>query len=292
MDSSTQRKATAANGFFILLLNLAVLGGGIFLLLNSAPLGNTGGIVAAMLLIAAAAISMAGLFVVQPNSAKALVFFGKYIGSVDSEGFWWANPLAGRRDVSLRVNNFNSEQLKVNDERGNPIEIAAVVVWRVGDTARALFDVQNYHQFVSIQSETVVRNLAARFPYDPHHGDEAGKSLLSDGDEIAEMLKNELQTRLKVAGVTILDARLTHLAYSPEIAQAMLKRQQAEALVSARFAIVEGAVSMVELALDQLSAKGIVELDEERKAIMVNNLMVALVSESETHPVLNAGSLY
>lgn len=230
-----------------------------------------------------------GLFVVKPNEARVLVFFGRYIGSVREAGYHWANPWAVRPRVSLKVRNFNSEKLKVNDAHGNPIEIAAVVVWRVVDSAKALFDVDTYEGFVAIQSETAIRALASRFPYDAPEGE---PSLRGEPETIAHDLRVELQDRLKVAGVEVLEARLTHLAYAPEIAQAMLRRQQAQAIIAARQKIVEGAVGMVRMALEQLAEQGVVSLDEERKASMVNNLLVALVSESEAQPVLNTGSLY
>ena len=228
----------------------------------------------------------AGLFTVQPNEAVALVFLGRYVGSVRDEGFHFANPLAQRKRVTLRVRNFTSDKLKVNDAHGNPIEIAAVVVWRVVDTAKALFQVENYQSFVTIQSEAAIRALASRYPYDAE-----GKSLRGNPEEIAEELKGELQERLKVAGVEVLEARLTHLAYAPEIAQAMLRRQQALAVVAARKLIVEAATTMVKEALSGLEAQGI-PLDEERRAAMVNNLMVALVAEAQVQPVVNVGTLY
>lgn len=286
-----ERRATRINGFAILFVCLGLGGSAFALLVASERLASPGLVVGGLITSFIAALLLPGFFVVSPNTAKVLVFFGRYVGSVTQEGFWWSNPLARRRPISLRVQNFNSETIKVNDQRGNPIEIAAVLVWKVTNPARSLLDVENYERFVEIQSETVVRSLASRYPYDPHE-DEPGKSLLTDGDEVAEQLRAELQTRAQVAGVQIMDARITHLAYAPEIAQAMLKRQQAEALVSARFAIVEGAVSMVKLALGRLKTQDIVDLDEERKAQMVNNLMVALVSDSEASPVINAGTLY
>ncbi|GAB5602881.1 SPFH domain-containing protein [Thermus sp. FJN-A] len=227
-----------------------------------------------------------GLFTVQPNEGAALVFLGRYVGSVREEGFHFANPLAQRKKVSLRVHNFTSDKLKVNDAHGNPIEIAAVVVWRVVDTAKALFQVENYQAFVAMQSEAAIRGLASRYPYDAE-----GKSLRSNPEEIAEELQAEVQERLKVAGVEVLEARLTHLAYAPEVAQAMLRRQQALAVVAARRLIVEAAVGMVREALSGLEAAGLA-LDEERKAAMVNNLMVALVSEAQAQPVVNVGTLY
>lgn len=231
-------------------------------------------------------LSGAGLITVQPNEARVLTFLGRYVGSVREAGFHYVNPFTVKRRVSLRVHNFNSDRLKVNDAQGNPIEIAAVVAWRVVDSAKALFQVEDYASFVAIQSETALRALASRYPYD---GEE--KSLRGNPEELAEELKREVEERLKVAGVEVLEARLTHLAYAPEIAQAMLRRQQAQAVVAARRLIVEAAVGMVKEALLGLEAQGIA-LDEERKAAMVNNLMVALVSEAQAQPVINAGTLY
>jgi len=231
----------------------------------------------------------AGLFVVQPNEARVLVLFGKYIGSVREAGFWYANPFAVKRHVSLRIRNFNSEKIKVNDLKGNPVEIAAVVVWQVIDSARALFDVDHYENFVAIQSETAIRALASEYPYD---AEEDVPSLRARPQEIADRMQHQVQARLEIAGVEVRDARISHLAYSPEIAQTMLRRQQAEAVISARRKIVEGAVGMVDQALRMLSEKKIVELDQEKKATMVNNLMVALVSESQAQPVINTGTLY
>jgi regulator of protease activity HflC (stomatin/prohibitin superfamily) len=232
----------------------------------------------------------AGIFVVQPNEARVLVLFGKYIGSVRNSGFWYANPFAVKRHVSLRIRNFNSEKIKVNDLHGNPIEIAAVVVWQVVDSARALFDVDHYENFVAIQSETAIRALASEYPYDVE--DEEVASLRSRPQEIADRMKHQVQTRLEIAGVEVNESRISHLAYAPEIAQAMLRRQQAQAVIAARRKIVEGAVGMVEQALHTLSEQKIVTLDEEKKATMVNNLMVALVSEVQAQPVINTGTLY
>jgi regulator of protease activity HflC (stomatin/prohibitin superfamily) len=232
----------------------------------------------------------AGFFVVQPNEARVLVLFGKYIGSVRDSGFWYANPFAVKRHVSLRIRNFNSEKIKVNDLHGNPIEIAAVVVWSVVDSARALFDVEHYENFVAIQSETAIRALASEYPYDAE--DENVLSLRGKPQEVSERMKVQVQTRLEIAGVEVKDARISHLAYSPEIAQTMLRRQQAQAVIAARKKIVEGAVGMVDQALRTLSEQNIVKLDEEKKATMVNNLLVALVSESQAQPVINTGTLY
>ncbi len=232
----------------------------------------------------------AGLFVVQPNEARVLVLFGKYIGTVRESGFWYANPFAIKRHVSLRIRNFNSEKIKVNDLHGNPIEIAAVVVWSVVDSARALFDVEHYEHFVAIQSETAIRALASEYPYDAEEEDIP--SLRGRPQEISERMQHQVQTRLEIAGVEVKDARISHLAYSPEIAQTMLRRQQAQAVIAARKKIVEGAVGMVDQALRTLSEQHIVVLDEEKKATMVNNLLVALVSESQAQPVINTGTLY
>ena len=231
-----------------------------------------------------------GFMIIQPNESRVLVFFGKYLGTVKESGFYWINPFTTKKKVSLRIHNFNSEKIKVNDLHGNPIEIAAVIVWRVVESARAVFDVQNYEQFVSIQSETAIRGIASQYSYDSSDHDKM--SLSGNQHEIAEELKKYTQTRLDVAGIEIIETRLSYLAYAPEIAQAMLRRQQAQAVVAARTKIVEGAVGMVDLALKSLSEQHIVDLDNEKKATMVNNLMVALVSEVQAQPVINAGSLY
>jgi regulator of protease activity HflC (stomatin/prohibitin superfamily) len=232
-----------------------------------------------------------GFFIVQPNEAKVLIFFGQYLGSVRRSGFWWGTPFTIRKKVSLRVRNFNSSKLKVNDVEGNPIEIAAVVVFRVVDSAKALFDVDNYETFVEIQSETALRHIASSYPYDTFE-DINASSLRGNADEVAAELARELQQRLQVAGVEVLEARLTHLAYATEIAGAMLQRQQAAAIIAARQKIVEGAVGMVQMAVNKLKEDGVIDLDEERKAAMVNNLMVAIVSEREAHPVINTGTIY
>jgi SPFH domain / Band 7 family len=235
-------------------------------------------------------LGLIGFFVVQPNQASVITLFGRYVGTERRNGFYWTNPFTSRKRLSLRIRNFNSERLKVNDSGGNPIEIAAVIVWRVVDTARASFDVENYEEFVHIQAETALRHLASQYSYDDHEG--SGFSLRGNPDEVAAALVTELGVRLQHAGVEILEARLSHLAYSPEIAGAMLQRQQAGAILAARQIIVQGAVGMVEMALAQLSERNIVTLDEERKAQMVSNLLVVLTSERGTQPVVNAGSLY
>lgn len=234
--------------------------------------------------------AVSGFFIVAPNQASVITLFGRYVGTERRNGFFWTNPLTSRKRISLRIRNFNSERLKVNDAGGNPIEIAAVIVWRVVDTARASFDVEDYAQFVAIQAETALRHLAAQFHYDEQEAQ--GLSLRGNPDEVAGALVQELALRLQHAGVEVLEARLSHLAYAPEIAGAMLQRQQAGAILAARRLIVQGAVGMVEMALSQLSERNIVELDEERKAQMVSNLLVVLTSERGTQPVVNAGSLY
>ncbi len=232
-----------------------------------------------------------GLFIVNPNEAKVLQLFGRYMGTVATPGLRWANPLYTKHKVSRRVRNFETGKIKVNDSHGNPIEIAAVVVWKVVDTAEAVFEVDDYVNYVHVQSEAAVRNLASRYAYDSH-GDNEEQSLVGNIAEVSERLRVENQDRLDKAGVQIIESRISHLAYSPEIAQAMLRRQQASAIIAARSKIVEGAVGMVEHALAELSQKRIVELDEERKATMVSNLLVVLCSETATQPVVNAGSLY
>ena len=277
-----ETKAYAINGFLGLILMLALLAGGAAALVNEQAAG--------LALVAAAPILWSGIVVVQPNQSKVVTFFGRYLGSIREPGLWMTIPFSGRKSVTLRVRNFNSKQLKVNDVDGNPIEIAAVVVFKVTDSARAVFDVDNYMQFVEIQSETALRHIASYYPYDNY--DSEGLSLRGNADEVADQLQQDLQKRLAVAGVEVLEARLTHLAYSAEIAHAMLQRQQATAILAARQKIVEGAVGMVKMAIDKLAADGVVELDEERKAQMINNLMVAIVSERSAQPIVNAGSIY
>jgi regulator of protease activity HflC (stomatin/prohibitin superfamily) len=231
-----------------------------------------------------------GFFIINPNEAKVLTLFGRYWGSVKRDGFHWANPLLTKRHISLRVRNFESSQIKVNDLEGNPIEIAAVVVWRVTETAEACFEVDNYEHYVKVQSEAAVRNLATQYPYDAY--EEHHKSLRGNTLEIAEQLKTEVQERLAKAGVEALEARINHLAYAPEIASAMLQRQQAGAIIAARQRIVEGAVGMVEMALDLLSKRDVVTLDNDRKAAMVSNLLVVLCGDRNTQPVVNTGTIY
>jgi regulator of protease activity HflC (stomatin/prohibitin superfamily) len=244
-----------------------------------------------ILAIVAVGICFGGFLVVSPNEAQVLQLFGNYVGTVNKPGFWWTNPFTlPRHKVSQRVRNFESSKLKVNDHDGNPIEIAAIVVWRVSDTAEAVFQVDNYENYVKVQTEAAIRNLATSYAYDSHQDDRL--SLRTSSDEITGRLRTEVQDRLAKAGIEVIEARLSHLAYAPEIAQAMLRRQQASAVVAARARIVEGAVGMVEMALDELSKRSVVVLDEERKAAMVSNLLVVLCSEQNTQPVVNTGSLY
>ncbi len=233
-----------------------------------------------------------GYFVVSPNDSRVLVLFGRYRGTVRKEGFWWTNPFTVRKRISLKAHNLNGERLKVNDLTGNPIEIAAVLVWQVRDTARAVFDVEDFQHFVSVQSEAALRALASKHPYDEGHSEDVHTTLRGSADEVARELGEALQQRLDRAGVEVIEARLSHLAYAQEIASAMLQRQQATAIIAARAKIVDGAVGMVEMALQRLSKGGMVELDEERRAALVGNLMVVLCSHENPQPVLNTGGLY
>ncbi|RYZ98634.1 MAG: SPFH domain-containing protein [Sphingobacteriaceae bacterium] len=233
-----------------------------------------------------------GFIVVNPNESRVLTLFGKYVGSIKQDGFFWVNPLTTKRKVSLRAFNLNGQQLKVNDKMGNPIEIAAVIVWKVKDTASAVFAVENYLQYVNIQSEAAVRHLANSFAYDNMEDENAAITLRGGAEQVSILLEEELNERLERAGIEVLEARISHLAYAPEIAHTMLQRQQASAIISARKLIVEGAVGMVEMALTKLSEKNIVELDEERKAAMVSNLLVVLCGDRSVSPVVNTGTLY
>ncbi len=235
-------------------------------------------------------LTLVGFFAVNPNEARVVQLFGRYNGTVHDQGLWWTNPFTSRRKVSVRVRNFDSDKLKVNDHEGNPVEIGAVVVWKVVDTAEAVFEVDDYEDYVEVQSESALRNLATHYPYDAHDG--SSVALRSHTAEIAERLRDEVQERLSKAGVEVLEARISHLAYAPEIASAMLQRQQASAIIAARSKIVDGAVGMVEMALNKLREKEVVELDEERKAQMVSNLLVVLCGDKATQPVINAGTIY
>ncbi len=289
LDASQEVPAGTFSGYPLLLIGLAAaaLGGFGFLMM-------IGGRSAGMLLLVLAGLLIAfiaaGFYLLAPNQAAAIQLFGSYKGTDRATGLRWVWPWLTRKRISVRVHNVTSEKVKVNDLRGNPIEIATNVVWRVTDTARALFDVEDYATFVDIQIESAIRVIGARYPYD--HIDVEEVTLRGDAAEVSEELEKQLQERVEQAGVTIDECRLTHLAYAPEIAQAMLRRQQAEAVIAARQKLVQGAVGMVEMALDQLSAKNVVELDDERRAAMVSNLMVVLCSERDTQPVVNTGSLY
>ena len=277
-------------GPVMLLTEIVVLAAAVALFVSGVQSDDLVRALGAVVLFVLVAIGMGGFFVVPPNTARVLVLFGTYKGSVKQSGFWWTNPFTTRTKLSLRVRNFTSDKLKVNDLAGNPIEIAAVVVWRVEDTYAAKFTVEDYEHFVAVQSEAALRHLASEYPYDePHPGEQ---SLRGSMDDVTEALKRELQARLDRAGVVVEEARLAHLAYAPEIAHAMLRRQQAAAIISARSRIVEGAVGMVEMALELLSKKHIIELDEERKAAMVSNLMVVLCGDRDVSPVVNTGTLH
>ena len=285
-----EREVGALPGVPMTILWIAGFLASLWWLVSSARAENGWGILLSMVALMLDVLMTRGLFVVNPNEARVVTLFGDYVGSKRSTGLWWVNPLTTRRRVSMRVRNFESAKLKVNDNHGNPIEIAAVVVWKVVDSAEAMFEVDNYENFVHVQCEAAIRNLATSHPYDSHA--EAEVSLRGQPAEIADELRKEVQARLEKAGVQVIETRISHLAYAPEIAGAMLRRQQASAIVAARQKIVEGAVGMVEMALDALSQKHVVQLDEERKASMVSNLLVVLCSDQHTQPVINTGSLY
>ncbi len=290
MQQITEKNGSKLNGFALLFLYIAFWLVAAYLMVIVIRYEEPAPLLLFFPLVIVTGLMSSGFFIVQPNEARVLVLFGKYVGSVRESGFWWTNPFTVKKHVSLRIRNFNSEKIKVNDLHGNPIEIAAVVVWRVVDSARALFDVQNYEQFVAIQSETAIRALTSEYPYDSH--EEQVESLRGNPQNIAEALQKQVQVRLQLAGVEVTESRISHLAYAQEIAQTMLRRQQAQAIIAARKKIVEGAVGMVQDALKMLAEQNIVKLDEDKKATMVNNLMVALVSESEVQPIINTGTLY
>jgi regulator of protease activity HflC (stomatin/prohibitin superfamily) len=330
LEHTVERERHALNGWLALLLLALWLIAALALFVSTAeataenalaPAASAVRFIGALLMFGLGLFACFGFFTLEPNEARVLILFGAYKGTVRSSGFHWANPLYARSrgaapgaapvgqkvklgplsvsdmkqatlktKLSLRVHNFNSPTLKVNDKRGNPVEIAAVVVWRVEDTAQAVFDVEDYESYVQVQSESAIRSIASLYAYD--HGEEHEATLRSGGDEVAHALKRELEVRLMKAGVVVEEARLTHLAYAPEIAPAMLRRQQAEAVIAAREKIVLGAVSMVEMALNELAKKNVVTLDEERKAAMVSNLLVVLCGTEEASPVINTGTLY
>lgn len=287
-----EKAALTANGYAMASLGilLVLLPVASFFLMPLA--GGVFGIVIRVLIVLVGAIVLAGLYMLQPNEAAILTLFGEYVGTDRSEGLRWANPLYTKRKLSLRQRNLNAPTLKVNDKRGNPVEISAVVVWRVEDTAQALFQVDDYEHYVKVQAEAALRHVATQFAYDEGEDLAAGEPTLRQGSAAVNALKAELQDRFADAGVIVEDAKLSHLAYAPEIAQVMLRRQQAEAIISARQKIVHGAVSMVEAALKGLSEKQIVDLDDERKAAMVSNLLVVLCSDKDTQPIVNTGTLY
>jgi regulator of protease activity HflC (stomatin/prohibitin superfamily) len=281
---------TAPSGGLTLLFLIGLLALGVWALVDGANHDKPVQASLALVGLVGIFILMGGLFTVQPGQARVLQLFGNYVGTVRDPGLRWANPFFTKKSVSTRVRNFETTKLKVNDHNSNPIEIGAVVVWQVTDTAEALFEVDNYEEYVRVQSEAALRGLANQYPYDAH--EEGQKSLSVHTAEVADKLQVEIQDRLAKAGVKVLEARVSHLAYAPEIAGVMLRRQQATAVISARAKIVEGAVGMVEMALEQLSSKKLVDLNEERKATMVSNLLVVLCSEQSTTPVVNAGTIY
>mgnify|MGYP001094048688 CR=1 FL=1 len=286
----SEKVIKGVSGWLMLLVLLVVVIGSIPMLVSAARAGDAIQVLFWILALVVDAVCFAGFTVVNPNEAKVVQLFGVYKGTIKEQGFWWVNPLTSRRTVSLRIRNFESSRLKVNDHDGNPIEIAAVVVWRVVETAEAVFHVDDYEHFLHVQSEAAVRNLATTYPYDAHQ--EGQLSLRMSSGEIAHRLRDEIQDRLAKAGIEVIEARISHLAYAPEIANTMLRRQQASAIIAARQKIVEGAVGMVEMALEQLGAKHVVQLDEERKASMVSNLLVVLCSDRDAQPVVNTGTLY
>jgi len=289
---SSERVVKRMNGFLGLLMAIGVLTGTILLFINGAQTENPFLILSGVFGIICFVVTLCGFFIVNPNDSKVLVLFGKYTGSVKENGFFWVNPFTIKHRVSLRAHNLNGEKLKVNDKAGNPIEIAAVVVWKVQDTFAAKFDVDDYEDYVATQSESAVRKLASAYHYDLGEAEESDDTTLrGDTEAINEHLRQELEERFARAGIHVIEARIAHLAYAPEIAHAMLQRQQAAAVVAARKKIVEGAVGMVEMALGELGERQVVELDDERKASMVSNLLTVLCSERTT-PVVNTGSLY
>lgn len=283
-------KREVTSGYLPLLVLLLAFAGDVYMFVQGVQAADPFRIAGAIVTFVAVFILLLGLFIVNPNEARVLQLFGDYRGTVREPGLRWANPFLTKRKVSVRVRNFETGKLKVNDLNSNPVEIAAVVVWKVVDTAEALFEVDDFEEYVRVQSESALRGLATNYPYDAH--EEGQQSLASHQDEIAEKLQVEIQARLSKAGVEVIESRISHLAYSPEIAQAMLQRQQASAIIAARQKIVEGAVGMVDMALSQLTENGIVSLDEERKAAMISNLLVVLCSDRATQPVVNTGTLY
>ncbi|MCX7356858.1 MAG: SPFH domain-containing protein [Alphaproteobacteria bacterium] len=290
LNRTQERKANTSNGGMMLLLSLVVLAVLVWLIVELIADENPANGIGTILLSVVFVLQLCGFYTLQPNEGAAITLFGNYKGTDRTPGLRWMLPWYTRKKISLRVRNVTGEKLKVNDKRGNPIEIAAVVVWRVTDTAQALFDVDSYQTFVDIQIETAVREIASHFAYD--HAEEGEPTLRGDADQVSALLREKLQDRTSVAGVVVDETKLSHLAYAPEIAGAMLRRQQAEAVLSARRYIVQGAVEMVQHALEQLSERDIVKLDDERRATMVSNLLVVLCGDRDAQPVVNAGSLY
>jgi regulator of protease activity HflC (stomatin/prohibitin superfamily) len=286
-----ERAARTANGYLMAALGIGGLLAVAFMLVSRA-VASPVGLVVTIVLVLASLFVLLGLYMLQPNEGAILTLFGQYVGTDRSEGLRWANPFYLKSRMSLRARNLNMATLKVNDKRGNPVDIGAVVVWRVADTAAAKFEVDDFERYVQVQAEAALRHIAAHYAYDEGEDLAAGEVTLLAGDAVGAALKRELQARFDAAGVEVEDARLSHLAYAPEIAQVMLRRQQAEAIISARTKIVHGAVSMVEAALKGLSEREIVVLDDERKAAMVSNLLVVLCSDHDTQPIINAGTLY
>lgn len=284
----SEKEIRGRSGWLMVVL-LLLIALGVIAALRYEQVQSPSWVALAVLVLAVDAFCFTGFTIVNPNESRVITLFGVYKGSVKQHGFWWFNPLTTRRRLSLRIRNFESGKLKVNDRDGNPVEIAAIVVWRIVETFEAVFNVDDYEHFVHVQSESAVRVLATTYPYDAHEGE---MSLRLSVAEIADRLRHEVQNRLEKAGIEVIEARISHLAYAPEIAGAMLRRQQATAIIAARQKIVEGAVGMVEMALDELSRKHVVELDEERKAAMVSNLLVVLCSERGVEPVVNTGTLY
>jgi len=291
--NDNERSRSAVSGYPMLFLGILLIAAAIACLVFGIRTNNPMLVLPLVVSVLAGILVLAGLFIVNPNDAKVLVLFGAYKGTVKFNGFFWANPFYLKKRITLRARNLNGQKLKVNDKTGNPIEIAVVVVWQVEDTFRALFDVDNYEGYVIVQSEAAVRHLAGAYPYDTFEDhDQDTLTLRAGTEQVSDKLEKELAERLGRAGIKVIEARLSHLAYAPEIAEAMLRRQQATAVVAARTQIVNGAVSMVELALAKLSERNVVQLDEERKAAMVSNLLVVLCSEHAASPVVNAGTLY
>lgn len=287
-----EKNYSPPSGYLMLLIDFVLLVAAFLCFLKGVSLSSAWMIVTALIAGLAAILISIGFLVVNPNESSVLVLFGAYKGSVKKNGFYWVNPFFSKKKISLRARNIDSEPIKVNDKIGNPIMIGVVLVWRVQDTFKAAFQVDNYEYFVNVQTEAAIRKLAGLYSYDNFEDEDAEVTLRSGGEEVNDQLEKELGERLDIAGVEVMEARINYLAYAQEIAQSMLKRQQAAAIVAARYKIVEGAVSMVEMALEELGNKQIVELDEDKKATMVSNLMVVLCGDKETTPIVNTGTLY